>query len=164
MICINGGSGTPEEAARWIEYCNGPVSSPMGRLRAAHGHPEPYRVRHWEVGNELWGRWQYNWTTAAGYVDRYHQFARAMLRADPGVKLYACGAPVMWGKSWNDTLIDPHPVAGLGFALFIMGVKLFKLGHHFFKARVGKAALHADDNGFSHLIGDDLAHALLAVS
>lgn len=122
MICINGGSGTPEEAARWIEYCNGPVSSPMGRLRAAHGHPEPYRVRHWEVGNELWGRWQYNWTTAAGYVDRYHQFARAMLRADPGVKLYACGAPVMWGKSWNDTLIagaasslgstTDHPLVG----------------------------------------------------
>ncbi len=105
MICVNAGTGTPEEAARWIEYCNGPVSSPMGARRAANGHPEPYRVRHWEVGNELWGRWQAHWTTAAGYVDRYRQFSAAMLKADPAIELHACGAPVMWGKNWNDTLI-----------------------------------------------------------
>ncbi len=112
MICVNAGDGTPEEAARWIEYCNGPADSPLGRLRAANGHPEPFRVRHWEVGNELWGRWQFHWTTAAGNVDRYQRFARAMLAVDPTVQLYACGAPVFWGKSWNDTLI-----AGLGPAL-----------------------------------------------
>ncbi len=122
MICINGGSGTPAEAARWIEYCNGPTNSPMGARRAANGHPEPYRVQHWEAGNELWGRWQYNWTTAAGYVDRYAEFAKAMLAADPAIRLYACGAPVMWGKQWNDTLIagaapllkatTDHPLVG----------------------------------------------------
>ena len=105
MICINAGNGTPEEAAQWIEYCNGSAASPMGQLRAANGHPEPYGIKYWEVGNELWGRWQLNWTTAAGYVDRYQQFAPAMLKADPTLKLLACGAPVLWGKSWNDTLI-----------------------------------------------------------
>ncbi len=112
MICVNAGTGTPEEAARWIEYCNGPANSPMGRRRAANGHREPYRVRHWEVGNELWGHWQAHWTTAPGYVDRYKQFAWAMLRSDPGIELHACGAPVLWGKNWNDTLI-----AGLGSSL-----------------------------------------------
>ncbi|MGO8678064.1 MAG: alpha-L-arabinofuranosidase C-terminal domain-containing protein [Limisphaerales bacterium] len=105
MICVNAGTGTPEEAARWVEYCNGPPGSPMGALRTANGHPEPYHVRHWEVGNELWGRWQAHWTTASGYVDRYQRFAQAMLKADPTVQLAACGAPVMWGKAWNDTLI-----------------------------------------------------------
>jgi alpha-N-arabinofuranosidase len=105
MICINGGTGTPEEAARWIEYCNGPVTSPMGALRSANGHPAPFQIRHWEVGNELWGRWQARWTTAGGYVDRYLQFARAMRQADSTIKLHACGAPVLWGKNWNDTLI-----------------------------------------------------------
>jgi alpha-N-arabinofuranosidase len=105
MICINGGDGTPAEAARWVEYCNGPADSPMGRRRAANGHPEPFNIRHWEIGNELWGRWQYHWTTAAGYVDRFAQFRRAMLAADPSITLYACGAPVFWGKAWNDTLI-----------------------------------------------------------
>jgi alpha-L-arabinofuranosidase len=105
MICVNGGNGSPAEAARWIEYCNGPVTSPMGARRAAHGHPAPFNVRHWEVGNELWGRWQVHWTTASGYVDRYRQFQKVMRAADPTIQLYACGAPVLWGKSWNDTLI-----------------------------------------------------------
>jgi alpha-N-arabinofuranosidase len=51
MICLNAGSATPDEAARWIEYCSGPITSPMGARRAANGHPEPYRIRYWEVGN-----------------------------------------------------------------------------------------------------------------
>ena len=105
MICINAGSGTVEEAAQWIQYCNGSTDTPMGALRAANGHPRPYNVRHWEIGNELWGKWQYHWTTAKGYVDRYHEFAEEMLKADPTITLYACGAPVFWGKDWNDTLV-----------------------------------------------------------
>ena len=105
MICINAGNGTPEEAARWIEYCNGSPRSTTGARRAANGHREPYHIRHWEIGNELWGHWQYHWTTATGYVDRYEQFARAMRTADSKINLYACGAPVLWGKEWNDTLI-----------------------------------------------------------
>jgi len=105
MICLNAGTGTPEEAAGWLEYCNAAANSGLGARRAANGHSEPFHVRHWEVGNELWGRWQANWTTAAGYVDRYRRFAHAMLQADPSIQLYACGAPVLWGKSWNDTLI-----------------------------------------------------------
>jgi alpha-N-arabinofuranosidase len=105
MICINAGGGTPAEAAQWIEYCNGDTQTPMGKLRAANGNPTPYNVKHWEIGNELWGNWQYHWTTAEGYVDRYRQFVKPMLAADPSIKLYACGAPAMWGKRWNDTLI-----------------------------------------------------------
>jgi len=122
MICLNAGSGTVSEAAQWLEYCNGSIDTPMGKLRAANGHPEPYNVKHWEIGNELWGRWQYHWTTAEGYVDRYRQFVKAVLEVDPGVTIYACGAPVMWGKNWNDTLIagasdilrvtTDHPLVG----------------------------------------------------
>lgn len=105
MICLNAGSGTPEEAAQWVEYCNGGPETPMGRLRAANGNPEPFNVRHWEIGNELWGSWQYHWTTAEGNVDRYRRFVKAVLAADPTLEVYACGAPVFWGKRWNDTLI-----------------------------------------------------------
>lgn len=105
MICINAGSGSPAEAARWVEYCNGNTETPMGKLRAAHGYLEPHGVKHWEIGNELWGRWQYRWTTASGYVDRLKQFAAAMRAVDPTIRIYACGAPVFWGKEWNDTLV-----------------------------------------------------------
>ena len=124
MICVNGGDGTPAEAAQWVEYCNGPVSSPMGKLRAANGHPQPYGVKIWEVGNELWGHWQCHWTTPAGYLDRYQRFAPAMLKADSSISLRACGAPVFWAQEWNDTLIDgaaaqlrcltDHPLIGGG--------------------------------------------------
>ena len=136
MICVNGGDGTPDEAARWIEYCNGSAQSPMGRRRAANGHPEPYRVRYWEVGNELWGRWQLHWTTASGYVDRYPRFADAMLAADPDIRLYACGAPVMWGKAWNDTLIagaaprlratTDHPLIGGDVPVSVEPLEVFR--------------------------------------
>ncbi len=105
MICINAGDGTPDEAARWVQYCNGPADSPQGARRAANGHPEPYHIHRWEIGNELWGRWQVHWTTASGYADRYLRMAQALRAADPSVTLYACGAPVLWGKDWNDTLI-----------------------------------------------------------
>ncbi|MCX8109613.1 MAG: hypothetical protein N3G20_12510 [Verrucomicrobiae bacterium] len=106
MICVNAGSGTPEEAAQWVEYCNGNTQTGMGKLRASHGHPEPYRVLHWEIGNELWGKWQYRWTTARGYVDRLKQFVKAMRSVDPAIRIYACGAPVFWGREWNETLVN----------------------------------------------------------
>jgi alpha-L-arabinofuranosidase len=41
---------------QWVEYCNSPAGSTAGaKERAAQGHPEPYDVRYWGVGNESWG-------------------------------------------------------------------------------------------------------------
>ena len=56
-IVVNLGDGIPEEAAAWVEYMNGPATSVWGAKRAANGHPEPYNVRLWEVGNEIYGEW-----------------------------------------------------------------------------------------------------------
>lgn len=106
MICINAGNGTPQEAAEWVEYCNGSVDTPMGRLRAENGHPEPYGVRLWEIGNELDGRHQVSWTTAGGYADRYLRFVEAMKAVDPSIRFLACGSE--WrvvGTEWNGELI-----------------------------------------------------------
>jgi len=91
LICVNAGSGTPEEAAAWVEYCNGGTDTAMGGLRAENGHPEPYRVRYWEIGNEIFGRHQIGWTTPGGNVDRFGRFAAAMRGIDPSVRLLACG-------------------------------------------------------------------------
>jgi alpha-N-arabinofuranosidase len=54
-LCGNVGSGSPRELRDWVEYCNYPGDSTRARQRAAHGHPEPFRVRYWGVGNENWG-------------------------------------------------------------------------------------------------------------
>lgn len=107
VICVNAGDGTPQEAARWVEYCNGdPVESKMGALRAEHGHPEPYNVRHWEIGNELYGHWQVQWTTPDGYVDRFDQFRSEMVAADPSIEILACGNRRAYDGDWNKTVIQ----------------------------------------------------------
>jgi alpha-N-arabinofuranosidase len=105
MICVNAGDGTPDGAAAWVEYCNGSGDTPMGRLRAEHGFPEPFGIRYWEVGNELFGRWQVSWSTPGGHVDRYRQFAQAMLGADATVLLLACGYPWWEADAWDSAAI-----------------------------------------------------------
>lgn len=96
MICINAGDGTPEEAAAWVEYCNGSPETRWGAVRARNGHRRPYRIRFWEVGNELWGDWQVGHCTAQEYAARYVAFARAMRAVDPSIQLIACGADPSW--------------------------------------------------------------------
>ena len=54
-ICLNLGSGSPREAREWVEYCNGVGDSSLVEERRKNGSPEPFRVRYWGVGNELWG-------------------------------------------------------------------------------------------------------------
>lgn len=103
LICVNDGSGTPEEAAEWVEYCNGGVDTPMGRLRAANGQVEPYGVKYWEIGNEVWGPWQVGHCNAEQFADRYVRFAQAMKAVDPEIKLLACGDTRM---DWNEQLLE----------------------------------------------------------
>lgn len=54
-ICGNVGSGSPEEMRDWVEYCNFAGDSTLARQRGRNGHPEPFRVTYWGVGNENWG-------------------------------------------------------------------------------------------------------------
>lgn len=54
-ISINVGTGSVSEALHWVEYCNSDKDTDYTRQRAANGHPEPYGVRYWGVGNETWG-------------------------------------------------------------------------------------------------------------
>jgi len=103
LICVNDGSGTPEEAAGWVEYCNGGVDTPMGALRAANGHPEPYNVRYWEIGNEVWGQWQVGTCSADRFAERCVAFARAMKETDPSLVLLACGHT---DQEWNEAVLD----------------------------------------------------------
>ncbi|MER3474664.1 MAG: hypothetical protein C4335_11670 [Armatimonadota bacterium] len=102
LICVNAGNGTPEEAARWVEYCNGSPNTPQGRRRAENGHPEPYNVRYWEIGNELWGDWQIGHCTREEYAERYRRFVQAMKAVDPTIEVIACGQDARW----NEPLIE----------------------------------------------------------
>jgi alpha-N-arabinofuranosidase len=91
-ITVNAGFGDAWSAAQYVEYANGAVSTPMGRLRAANGHPEPYGVRFWGIGNEAWGEWQMGAMTLQQFVVKHNLFAKAMRRVDPTITLIASGA------------------------------------------------------------------------
>jgi len=91
-IAVNSGFGEARSAAEEVEYVNGPADSPMGRLRAANGHPEPYRVEWWSIGNEMYGWWQLGNMALDDYVIKHNLFAKAMRRVDPTIKLFAAGA------------------------------------------------------------------------
>jgi len=92
-ITVNAGTGDEWSAAELVEYCNGAVSTPMGKQRAANGHPEPYRVKFWGVGNEAWGfSYQYGAMRLNQFEYKHNQFARAMKQVDPTIKLIASGA------------------------------------------------------------------------
>ncbi|HEY2582337.1 MAG TPA: alpha-L-arabinofuranosidase C-terminal domain-containing protein [Mucilaginibacter sp.] len=54
-FAANVGSGTVEEMSKWIEYVNSNSSSTVAEMRKRNGHPEPYKVTLWGIGNESWG-------------------------------------------------------------------------------------------------------------
>jgi len=92
-ITVNAGTGDDWSAAELVEYCNGSVSTPMGKQRAANGHPEPYHVKFWGIGNEAWGySYQYGAVKLNQFEYKNNQFAKAMKRVDPTIKLIASGA------------------------------------------------------------------------
>ena len=54
-VSVNVGSGTPQEAAEWLEYMTAAAPTALEKERAANGHPDPYKVGFLGIGNESWG-------------------------------------------------------------------------------------------------------------
>jgi alpha-N-arabinofuranosidase len=110
-LVVNDGSGTPEEGARWVAYCNSPEASEQGQRRSKNGHPQPYNVKYWGIGNEVWGQWQIGTTSAKEYVKRMKEFAHAMKAVDPSIKLICVGNnplsddPTDPRNLWNDEVL-----------------------------------------------------------
>jgi alpha-N-arabinofuranosidase len=92
MITVNVGSGTAEEAAAWVEYVNGSKDTRWGGERARNGHPDPFRVKYWFVGNEIFGWHEIGHQTPPEYVKTLHAYSEAMRKADPDIKLIAVGS------------------------------------------------------------------------
>lgn len=91
-VTVNTGFGGADSAAALVEYTNGSVHTPLGAQRAENGHPEPYGVKFWDIGNEMYGFWQIGHTYLRYYVLKHNAFAKAMRKADPSITLMGCGA------------------------------------------------------------------------
>lgn len=92
LMGLNLGTGTPEEAAALVEYCNIDKGTRWSDLRRQHGVADPWNVQHWCLGNEMDGPWQIGHMSAAEYGLKAADAARQMRYVDPDLKLVACGS------------------------------------------------------------------------
>jgi len=94
FISVNSGFGDAFSAAQLVEYANGAATTPMGGLRAANGHPAPYNIKWWGIGNEMYGPWQYGHMSLDQYWVKYNNVVDAMKAVDPKIKVVLGGASV----------------------------------------------------------------------
>ncbi len=104
-INVNVGSGAPEEAANWVEYCNGYTDTRFGSLRAKYGHLKSYKVRYWGIGNELYGPWETGHMSAEEYTEKFIEYHDAMKAVDSEIELVAVGADHRF-SDWTKTVLQ----------------------------------------------------------
>ena len=100
MITTRFSEASPEEAGSWVEYCNGATTTRWGKLRAERGHPGPYGVKYWYVGNELTGMSLLKGearTNPKMLAPLCRAHIEAMKKADPSIELNV-GLPA--GQDW----------------------------------------------------------------
>ena len=102
-ICVNMGSGTMDEAANWLEYCNSAQDTHYADLRRKNGHADPYTVEYWGLGNEVYGAWQIGHKSASDYATAALEFAKMFKWIDKRVKLVACGAQKL---DWDSEVLN----------------------------------------------------------
>ena len=102
MLTVNLGTGTPEEARDWVEYCNCPAGTRYADLRAANGSREPHAVNLWCLGNEMDGPWQLGHLPADQYAIRAQQAAKMMKDTDSTIELVACGSCTTTLRTYMD--------------------------------------------------------------
>ena len=104
-ITINMSLEGSEEAAAWVEYCNGSAETKWGRLRAERGHPEPYDVKYWYLGNEMGYGHMRGPNTPRQYAEIAAACAGAMRGVDASIVLICSGT---WFKEewYRDVLAE----------------------------------------------------------
>ena len=113
VLGLNMDTGSLDDALAWVEYCNGSTGSHWARRRRADGYAEPFGVRYWGLGREMHRR-----RTAADYVSLARQWASALKRLDPGIRLISCGQTGM--DDWDRDVID-----GLARHVDMHGIHLY---------------------------------------
>jgi alpha-N-arabinofuranosidase len=109
LFGLNFGTGTAEDAAALVEYCNVEKGTKWSELRRSHGYDQPHKVKYWCVGNEMDGPWQIGHIPAREYGLKATDAARQMRAIDPTVKLVACGSSGPFMPTyieWDRTVLE----------------------------------------------------------
>ncbi len=117
-ITTNYISGTAQEAAEWVEYTNGSADTPMGRLRAQNGHPQPYGIKLWAIGNEAPNLCSEEYTGGvklSDYAERFRAYQDAMLKVDPSIEFMASS---VGNPQWIRELLQVLPAKKLAISIY----------------------------------------------
>ena len=109
MFGVNLGTRGPDEARRYLEYCNHPGGTALSDRRRANGAEQPFGIRFWCLGNEMDGPWQIGQKTPDEYGRIAKETAKLMRWVDPNVQLAVCGSSAYdmptYGV-WEDRVLD----------------------------------------------------------
>jgi DUF1680 family protein/alpha-L-arabinofuranosidase len=98
LVTVNTGFGDAYSAAAQLEYSNGSTDTLMGSLRAKNGEPEPFNVRYWCIGNEMFGSWQLGYMRLSHYVRKHNWVVDKMREVDPDIVPIASGNAGSWSE------------------------------------------------------------------
>ncbi|NQU85875.1 MAG: alpha-L-arabinofuranosidase [Mariniphaga sp.] len=110
FLCINGGTGTLDDARNWVEYCNGEKGTYYADLRIKYGNEKPFNLKYVGLGNEIDGPWQLGQKSAEDYCKFALEAGKLIGLLDKDIKLVASGASLYrpdnaW-VDWNDYVLD----------------------------------------------------------
>jgi len=98
LVTVNTGFGDAYSAAAQLEYSNGSTDTLMGAARAKNGMPEPFGVRYWAIGNEMFGGWQLGHMSLEHYVRKHNWVVDKMREVDPDIVPIASGNAGDWSE------------------------------------------------------------------
>jgi alpha-N-arabinofuranosidase len=127
-VNVEGRGATADEAAAWVEYCNGTPQSKYGAIRAANGNSQSFHVQFWEIGNEIWGNWVRGHSDATTYANNLNRYVEKMKAVDSSIKIIATGDN---DPEWNRTVLK---IAGRNIDYLAV--------HHYYGASEMKDDVH----------------------
>ncbi|MBN1892964.1 alpha-N-arabinofuranosidase [bacterium] len=111
IICVNLGLATIKDATEWVEYCNYRKGTYYSDLRLKNGHPQPYGIKIWDLGNEVDGApWELGHKNAEDYVKIAREAVKAMRAVDNTIQFVASGSSYyestgQWVE-WNRKVLE----------------------------------------------------------
>lgn len=152
MVAVNLGTGTPQEAGYFIEYCNIEGGTYYSDLRKSHGFDKPFNFKYWCLGNEMDGPWQTCHLEADDYGKKALETAKIMRWVDPDVKLIASGS--------SNTIQPTYPDWDRIVLERVYNEVDCLSCHHYFENRTGKV----EDFLGSFTLMDSFIHTVTATA
>jgi len=134
-ISINVGSGTPREAAEWLEYLTAAQPTTLAKERAANGHREPYWVAYLGIGNESWACGGN--MTPDYYLSQLKIYSRFVRNFNPAqqdkqqmlkIAVGPGGAEPRWTE-WTDTIMKAYQAHTWSWDINGLSMHSYTVGH-----------------------------------